>query len=45
MKIEINKENRKVQLLENDGTLILEGTWKEIENKLKEKVKENDYNE
>ena len=36
MNVEINKDNNKVKLLQNDGTLIIEGTWKEVEDKLLE---------
>lgn len=38
MKLEINKKNHLVQLFENNGVLIIEGTWKEIELKLKELI-------
>ena len=38
MKLEINKKNHLVQILENDGTSIFEGTWKEIELKLQELI-------
>ena len=38
MKLEINKKNHLVQLFENNGVLIIEGTWKEIELKLQELI-------
>ena len=38
MKLEINKKNHLVQILENDGTIIFQGTWKEIELKLQELI-------
>ena len=36
MKIIPNTETHKVKLLQNDNTLILEGTWKEVEDKIRE---------
>lgn len=36
MNIEINKENNKIRLLKNDGTLIIEGSWNDVESQLLE---------